>query len=70
MRLKTSTPRECRQALSRIVNMTINGSINIKSANCAIYGINSILAAIRTDEQERRINELEKLLEVQEYEKN
>ena len=68
MRLKTATAAECRKALSKIINLTVSGTLNPKAANTAIYGINSILAAIRTDEQEQRINELEALLKGMEHE--
>ena len=62
MRLKTSNPSECRRSLSKIINLVVSGDLDPKAANTAIYGINSILGAIRTDEQERRIDELEKVL--------
>ena len=34
-----------------------------KTANTIILGCNAVLSAIRTDEQQRRINELEKILQ-------
>lgn len=66
MRLKTSTPGECRKSLSRLVNLCADGKIDCKRANTAIFGINSILSALRLDETEKRLQELEELLE--EYE--
>ena len=62
IRLKTATPTEVRRTLSRIMNMVANGEIDSKSANTIILGCNAVLSAIRTDEQQRKINELEKLL--------
>lgn len=60
--IKLSTPNEIRKALSRIANMVLNDEIEVKSANSIILACNSILGAIRTDEQEKKINELEKLI--------
>lgn len=61
-RLKLSTPSEVRKALNRIANMILNGQIDPKSANAIIYACNVVLGAIRTDEQEKRLDELEKLI--------
>ena len=69
MRLKTSNPAECRKSLSKIVNLVVSGSLDPRAANCAIYGVNSILGAIRTCEQEQRLNELEAMLEELEHER-
>ena len=60
MRLKTSTPGECRKALSSVLNMTASGKMDPKVSNCCIYALNSILNALRMDEQERRLVALEK----------
>ena len=61
-RLKLSTPTEVRKALNRLANMILNGQIDPKSANAIIYACNVVLGAIRTDEQEKRLDELEKLI--------
>lgn len=61
-RLKLSTPREIRRALNRIANMVLNGEITAKEANAIMYACNSVLSAIRVDEQERRLEELEQLV--------
>ena len=50
IRLKTKTATEVRRTLSRVLNTII-------------LGCNAVLSAIRTDEQQRRINELEKILQ-------
>ena len=63
IRLKTKTATEVRRTLSRVMNMVANGEMDNKTANTMILGCNAVLSAIRTDEQQRRINELEKLLE-------
>ena len=67
LRLKTSTPTEVRRALSRVNNMLLNGEIDPKTANAIIYSCNSILSSIRVDEQQNRIDELEKLIREMEY---
>ena len=63
LRLKLSSPQEVRRALSRVSNMVLNGTIDPKAANSIIAACNSILGAIRIDEQERKIQELEQLVE-------
>lgn len=61
-RLKMSTPHEIRRALARIANMVLNDEIDPKRANTVMYAANSILSAIRVDEQEKKIDELERLM--------
>jgi len=53
---------EVRKALSRIANMVLNGELDAKAANTIIYACNVVLGAIRTDEQEKRLDELEQLM--------
>ena len=62
IRLKTRTALEVRRTITRVMNMVINGDIDNKTANTIIFGCNAILAAIRTDEQQKKIDELEQLL--------
>lgn len=62
IRLKTATPTEVRRTLSRVMNMVANGEIDSKTANTIILGCNAVLSAIRTDEQQRKIDELERIL--------
>ena len=62
-RLKLATPKDVRQSLSRVANMVLNGELEAKDANAIIYTCNVILGAIRTDEQERRLRDLEQLFE-------
>ena len=66
--LKLSTPAEIRRAISRVTNMALNGDIDPKLANTLIYACNSALGAIRTDEQEKKLLELQTLLEQMEKE--
>ena len=61
-RLKMSTSREVRRTINRINNMLLNGEIDQKTANALIYGCNAALGAIRVDEQQAKIDELEKMI--------
>lgn len=62
IRLKVSTPQEVRRTLARVLNMVANGQMDSKSANCIIAGCNAVLGAIRTDEQQKKIDELERII--------
>lgn len=62
IRLKTRTATEVRRTLTRVMNMAINKEIDNKTANTIILGCNAVLSSIRTDEQQRKIDELEKIL--------
>lgn len=67
-RLKMGTSREVRRTINRINNMLLNGEIDPKTANALIYGCNAALGAIRVDDQQAKLNELEKL--IKELERN
>ena len=60
--LKLSTPADIRRAISRIANMALNGEIDPKRANTLLYACNAALTAIRTDEHEKKLDELEAAL--------
>ena len=62
IRLKTRTATEVRRTLSRVMNMVANKEIDTKTANTIILGCNAVLSAIRTDEQQKKIDELERIL--------
>ncbi len=40
----------------------LNGEMDSKDANAIIYACNTTLSTIRVDEQEKRLDELEKLI--------
>lgn len=67
-RLKMSSSREVRRTVNRIANMLLNGDIDPKTANAILYACNVCLGAIRVDDQQAKINELEKL--IREFEQN
>lgn len=58
-----STPTEVKRTLTRVANMAVNGEIDTKTANTIILACNSILGAIRTDEQQKKIDQLEVILD-------
>ncbi|WP_313341136.1 hypothetical protein [Lacrimispora sp.] len=60
--LKTRTATEVRRTLSRVANMVVNGEMDNKTANTIILACNAILSAIRTDDQQKKIDELERIL--------
>lgn len=62
LRLKMTTAKEIRRAMNRVSNMVLNGEIEAKQANAIIYAANTCLNSIRTDEQEKRIDEVEKII--------
>ena len=49
-------------------NMLLNGDIDPKTANAILYACNVCLGAIRVDEQQAKLIELEKM--VREFEQN
>lgn len=61
-RLKMSTPLEVRRAVSRVANMVLNGELEAKDANAIMYAANVILGAIRVDEQQKKLDELEQMI--------
>lgn len=61
-RLKMSTSTEVKRAVNRINNMLLNGEIDSKTANALLYGCNVCLGAIRVDDQQAQLNELEKMV--------
>lgn len=61
-RLRLSNPSEVRKAMSKIANALYNGEIDPKEANAILYACNSVLSSIRIDEQQKKIEELEQLL--------
>ncbi len=62
IRLKAKTPADIRRTLTRIINMVVNGQMDTKTANTIIVGCNAVLSSIRVDEQQRKIEELEKII--------
>lgn len=63
IRLKVASASDVRRTLARITNLVANNEMDTKKANTIILACNAVLSAIRTDEQQKKINELEQLLE-------
>ena len=61
-RLKMGTSTEVKRAVNRITNMLLNGEIDAKTANALLYGCNVCLGAIRVDDQQAQLNELERMV--------
>ena len=59
--LKLDTPDNIRKALAKVANMTYKGELDTKTANSIILACNAILSGIRTDEQEKKLIELERI---------
>lgn len=62
MRLRMGTPTEVRRTLARVANMAANGEMDTKTSNTIILACNAVLSAIRTDEQQKKIDELEEII--------
>jgi predicted Zn-dependent peptidase len=62
-RLKMTTSREVRRTINRVANMLLNNEIDPKRANAILYGCNVCLSAIRVDDQQAQIDELEDTLD-------
>ncbi len=61
-RLKMSNSMEVRRTVNRLANMLLNGEVDPRTANAILYACNVCLGAIRTDEQAKKLDELEKLV--------
>ena len=62
IRLKTRTASEVRKTLTRVMNMVANDQMDSKRANTIILGCNAVLSSIRVDDQQKKIDELERIL--------
>ncbi|MFV0362388.1 MAG: hypothetical protein ACK5LL_04770 [Suipraeoptans sp.] len=60
--LKLDTADNIRNALAKVANMTYKGEIDTKTANSITATCNVILSGIRIDEQERKLAEIEQIL--------
>ena len=61
-RLKMTNSREVRRCVTRVCNMMMNGELDARTANAILYGCNVCLGAIRVDDQQAKLDELEKTL--------
>ena len=68
IRFRMKTPTEVRRVLVRVSNMVVNGQIEAKEANSIISACNAVLYAIKREEQQKRIEEVER--KITEYEES
>lgn len=61
-RLRMGTPTEVRRVLARVSTEVYNGDLDTKTANTIILACNAVLNSLRTDEQQKKLDELERLL--------
>lgn len=61
--LRLSTPSEARKALTTIVNEVRSGSLTPAQANAMVCAINALLGSIRLDEQGKKLEQLETILQ-------
>lgn len=62
LKLSFNSPASVRRSLSKVANMVLNDEIDIKKANAIAYISNGILQSIRTDELEKKVEELEEYI--------
>lgn len=62
-RLKFDTPSDIRKSATRVANMLLNGEIGAKAGQAIISACKVCLDSIRTDEQQKKLDELERLVE-------
>ncbi|MCD8116869.1 MAG: hypothetical protein LUE21_07105 [Oscillospiraceae bacterium] len=61
--LRMDSPHNIRLSITKVANEVRDGRLSPSQANAIICAANAILSSIRTDEQRRKIQELEKILE-------
>lgn len=62
LKLVFSNPRSIRKTLTKVANEVAAGRIDVKTANAIVYIANTILNSIRTDDIEKKIEELEDMI--------
>ena len=62
MQLRLKTPTDIRRGLQKVANLTISEKLDPRAANAFVACCNAILSSLRTDEQERRLVALEKII--------
>lgn len=67
-RLRMGSTTELKRTANKIANLLLNGEIDSKTANALLYSCNVIAGIIRVDEQQKKIDELERL--IREFEQN
>lgn len=53
IRLRWSTPAECRRSLAKVNNMVLNCELDAKSANSIYFSANLILEALKMEHEQK-----------------
>lgn len=61
-KLKFNTASDIRKSLTKINNMLLNEQLDPKIANAITTACNTILGSLKYDEQEKKLQELEQLI--------
>lgn len=64
--LHLDTPRAVRAAVTKVVNEVRNNELTPQQGNAIVAACNTVLQSIRVDEQEKKLAQLESLLEEKE----
>ena len=67
-KVRLRTPDDVRRLLAKVVNRTLDGQMDTKTANTITLACNAILNSIRTDEQQQKLLELQSYWEERERE--
>ena len=62
-RLRLRTATDVRRFLQRVAVAAINGELDPKVGNMIVSLCNAVLNSIRIDEQEKKLDELERIIE-------
>lgn len=70
-RLNLDSPRNIRKAANRVANMLLNEELGAKAGQAIASLCKICLESIRTDEQQKKLDELEKAVEeMREYQRD
>lgn len=53
IKLRWSTPAECRRSLAKVNNMVVNGELDPRSANSIYFSANLILEALKMEHEQK-----------------
>lgn len=60
LRMRNST--ELKRTVNKIANLLLNGEIDPKTGNALLYACNVAAGIVRIDEQQKKLDELEKTI--------
>lgn len=62
-RFRMKTPTDVRRTLQKVANMCASGELEAKKANAIIYACNSVLTAIKIEDEEKIAKDLKERIE-------